>query len=198
MDITQPRHDSYMFLLPFPLLRAHFCALLIVHTTHKMRSAAMKTTIVIAALAASVACSEISELQAKLPECSIQCLAEGAATHDCGVTDLECQCSKQEAITKTVSPCFVKAGCDLEDITGMFSSSFMSRVSLMFSCTDTASVVNQLCQAVSASANDTSTVKGDGASKTTAAPTTEPTGAAGHVQMVSWLSLVGLAAAAFL
>ncbi|KAJ6440253.1 CFEM domain-containing protein [Purpureocillium lavendulum] len=74
------------------------------------------------ALAASAI--DLLELQKKLPECSIVCLAQGVANNSCSLDDFACQCHKLERIIKTVAPCLVKAGCDLENITSTASIVF--------------------------------------------------------------------------
>lgn len=63
--------------------------------------------------------ADIRELQAELPTCSLGCLAEGAASFNCDITDLYCQCTQLEDIKKVVAPCLVNVGgCELEEITG--------------------------------------------------------------------------------
>lgn len=71
-----------------------------------------------ALFAAAAAAIDLATLQKELPKCSLVCLAEGVQSNGCGIMDFACQCSKLQAIIKTVSPCLVKAGCDLENITG--------------------------------------------------------------------------------
>lgn len=67
--------------------------------------------------------ADIRELQAKLPTCSLACLAKGADTFNCELTDLYCQCTQLEAIKEVVAPCLVnEGGCELEEVTGGFLS----------------------------------------------------------------------------
>jgi hypothetical protein len=79
----------------------------------------MKHLLVAVAATATVAIAnplEILKLQQQLPACSIECIEDGAAQHDCTVADLACQCKNMEPIIKTVSPCLVHDGCGLEEI----------------------------------------------------------------------------------
>lgn len=71
----------------------------------------------------TILASTLTDLQSKLPQCSLECLVSGAAEHGCSAQDMTCMCTKIEPMIKTVSPCLVKAGCHLEDITGTFPSS---------------------------------------------------------------------------
>ncbi|KND86358.1 hypothetical protein TOPH_09027 [Tolypocladium ophioglossoides CBS 100239] len=66
------------------------------------------------ALAASAI--DLATLQKEFPKCSLVCLVEGVHSNGCDIADFACQCSKLETIIKTVAPCLVKAGCDLENI----------------------------------------------------------------------------------
>lgn len=60
--------------------------------------------------------AKILSLQQQLPECSVECIQKTAAEHNCTVVDLECQCSNMQPIIQDVTPCFVRAGCGLDDI----------------------------------------------------------------------------------
>lgn len=81
---------------------------------------------------AVLSATDISELQDQLPDCSIECIAEGAAKFDCAITDISCQCSKMEEITQEVSPCLVnKGGCSFEEITGQLRSFFRWEISFL-------------------------------------------------------------------
>ncbi|KAL6857651.1 hypothetical protein ACO1O0_005092 [Amphichorda felina] len=145
-----------------------------------------KTTVIsLAALthavpAIATTSSDILKLQAQLPECSVQCIAEVAAEFDCSVTDISCQCSQVEAITKEVAPCLVKKGkCSFEEIT------------------DTATAVADICAENAKSSKGNSTV--DASEEPSAEPSkaaeedAEPTGDA-----ASQLQRFGLAGAAAL
>jgi hypothetical protein len=59
---------------------------------------------------------EIPKLMAQYPSCALECLIDGAMQHGCSAIDYQCQCTKAIEITKTVSPCFVHAGCRLNEI----------------------------------------------------------------------------------
>lgn len=72
-------------------------------------------------LVVSAAAFDLASLQKLLPECSLLCLADGVAKHNCSLVDFECQCNKIEPIIKTVAPCLVRAGCDLQNITSTFT-----------------------------------------------------------------------------
>lgn len=103
------------------------------------------------ALPALVA-ADILELQAKLPSCSLGCLAEGADTFNCNITDLYCQCTQLEDIKTVVAPCLVNVGgCELEEITGRFGESRSDALScfvfadLTYDATGTVEVVAQMC-----------------------------------------------------
>jgi hypothetical protein len=63
--------------------------------------------------------TDIATILSQLPKCAVKCLVEGASEHGCAPTDYVCQCSKTAEITRTVSPCMIRAGCDLEDLGGM-------------------------------------------------------------------------------
>lgn len=73
---------------------------------------------------------DLASLQKLLPECSLLCLADGVMKHNCTLDDFECQCNNIEPIIKTVSPCLVKAGCTLQNITSTFFP-FRLRVGLV-------------------------------------------------------------------
>ncbi|KAL2204170.1 hypothetical protein CC79DRAFT_1123863 [Sarocladium strictum] len=77
-----------------------------------------------AAACAEVDLAKILALQDKLPACSVQCIQTTAAQHNCTVIDLACQCSNMQAIIQDVTPCFVRAGCGLEDIAHAAQTSF--------------------------------------------------------------------------
>lgn len=77
----------------------------------------MKKLSILVAVATG-AFANLLELQAQLPECSLQCIAEGAAKFGCSITDISCQCSQLQAMTKEVAPCLAQEGCDMEQITG--------------------------------------------------------------------------------
>lgn len=57
-----------------------------------------------------------TDLLGKLPKCSLECVLKGATSQGCEITDLSCQCSHLEALSRTVAPCLVHAGCSLEDL----------------------------------------------------------------------------------
>ncbi|CAM1501011.1 Fc.00g101730.m01.CDS01 [Cosmosporella sp. VM-42] len=137
------------------------------------------------ALLLTTTLASIADLQAQLPKCSLDCLAKGAAEHGCRAQDIACQCSKMEAMIKTVSPCLVKAGCELQDIT------------------NTAKVVSQICEEETGTSNATEIDAT--ASKNAATPTstvmgsTETPGAAPHILHSSaWAGAVVAVAAAVL
>lgn len=71
-------------------------------------------------LAVRTAALDPASLRDRLPRCSLLCLADGVTRHNCSLADVECQCDKIEPIIKTVAPCLVQAGCDLQNITGEF------------------------------------------------------------------------------
>lgn len=71
-------------------------------------------------LAARTAALDPASLRDRLPRCSLLCLADGVTRHNCSLADVECQCDKIEPIIRTVAPCLVQAGCDLQNITGGF------------------------------------------------------------------------------
>jgi hypothetical protein len=73
-------------------------------------------------LIATVAAIDVLEVQKELPKCSLVCVVEGISQHNCTLDDFECQCNKIEDIVKTVSPCLVRAGCNLQNITGTSDS----------------------------------------------------------------------------
>jgi hypothetical protein len=78
-----------------------------------------KLTATLLALLPGLVSADIRELQAKLPPCSLACLAEGAASFNCDITDLYCQCTQLEDIKKVVAPCLVNVGgCELDEIIG--------------------------------------------------------------------------------
>ncbi|VUC27520.1 unnamed protein product [Clonostachys rosea] len=81
------------------------------------------TTILLAATTGAAAASvdDLLTIQAKLPKCSISCIASGAKALGCNVTDFECQCENYEAIKDETAPCMVKAGCNLTEITTVSS-----------------------------------------------------------------------------
>ncbi|KAK7403221.1 hypothetical protein QQX98_011041 [Neonectria punicea] len=64
----------------------------------------------------TTALADLAQFQANLPKCAVKCVAAGAKEHGCAVTDFNCQCSHLEAIIQTTSPCLVKAGCSLDDL----------------------------------------------------------------------------------
>ncbi|KAF5127442.1 hypothetical protein E5D57_008374 [Metarhizium anisopliae] len=68
-------------------------------------------------LAARTAALDPASLRERLPRCSLLCLADGVTRHNCSLADVECQCDKIEPIIRTVAPCLVQAGCDLQNIT---------------------------------------------------------------------------------
>ncbi|CAG9992633.1 unnamed protein product [Clonostachys byssicola] len=77
------------------------------------------TTILLAAVTGSAAAASVDDLlkiQAKLPKCSVGCIASGATALGCNITDFECQCNNYEAIKDETAPCMVKAGCNLTEI----------------------------------------------------------------------------------
>lgn len=80
------------------------------------------TLLLAATASAEVDLQKILALQKELPECSVQCIRTTAAQHNCTVIDLACQCQNMQPIIEDVTPCFVKAGCGLEDIASMLSS----------------------------------------------------------------------------
>jgi hypothetical protein len=51
-----------------------------------------------------------------LPKCAIDCVLAGISANGCALDDFACQCSKLGEMTKTVSPCLVNAGCDLNEL----------------------------------------------------------------------------------
>lgn len=78
----------------------------------------LKTTL-IGALLPALALGDIRALQAQLPECALGCLIQGADEFGCQATDLTCQCTQLEEMTKVVAPCLVNVGgCGLEEISG--------------------------------------------------------------------------------
>lgn len=82
-------------------------------------------------LATRTAALDPASLRERLPKCSLLCLADGVTRHNCSLADVECQCDNIEPIIKTVAPCLVQAGCDLQNITGGFFSFFLSWPSLL-------------------------------------------------------------------
>ncbi|KAH8171374.1 CFEM domain-containing protein [Sarocladium implicatum] len=60
--------------------------------------------------------AKILKLQSELPKCSVQCIRDTVVKHGCAVVDLNCQCTNMQPIIQDVAPCFVKAGCGLDDI----------------------------------------------------------------------------------
>jgi hypothetical protein len=72
---------------------------------------------------------EIPKLMAQYPSCALECLIDGAMQHGCSAIDYQCQCTKAIEITKTVSPCFVHAGCRLNEI----GSKTTRSISILFS-----------------------------------------------------------------
>ncbi|KAK5992286.1 hypothetical protein PT974_05687 [Cladobotryum mycophilum] len=78
----------------------------------------MKIVLFILLLVSSVAATfNITELVGQLPQCSIQCLVDGVSSDGCSMLDIACHCSKAAQLTKTISPCFAKAGCTLAEMT---------------------------------------------------------------------------------
>ncbi|ODA80664.1 hypothetical protein RJ55_03623 [Drechmeria coniospora] len=63
-----------------------------------------------------IAAINLCSIQRKLPACSVRCLLESARGNGCGVGDFACQCGTLPSTIKTVAPCLVRAGCELEDI----------------------------------------------------------------------------------
>ncbi|KAH7011499.1 hypothetical protein EDB80DRAFT_837410 [Ilyonectria destructans] len=111
----------------------------------------------------------LAQFQASLPKCAVKCLAIGAKEHGCETTDVECQCSQLESIIKTTSPCLVKAGCDLDEIS------------------DTANLVAKLCASQIANLIATQT--------TAATKATASTGAANILpQNLAWAGTVAVLA----
>lgn len=90
----------------------------------------MKTSalLLVALSTGSVVASDLADVLAQFPDCSLECIAAGAEKFDCELTDLDCQCGKIEDITGEVSPCMVKAGCGFEDITSRFLSFHLAGV----------------------------------------------------------------------
>ncbi|KAI5467190.1 hypothetical protein BGZ63DRAFT_398790 [Mariannaea sp. PMI_226] len=72
-----------------------------------------------ATLLATAVVADTSDVQSELPKCAVKCLAVGAKGVGCSVIDTDCQCNHLESIIKSTSPCLVKAGCDLQEISDM-------------------------------------------------------------------------------
>ncbi|KAH7149244.1 hypothetical protein B0J13DRAFT_621130 [Dactylonectria estremocensis] len=128
-------------------------ATLIVTTTATSTFAAAATATT-STNATATQLAALAQFQANLPECAGKCLAIGVKEQGCAATDVDCQCSNLEAIIKTTSPCLVKAGCDLDEIS------------------DTATLVAQLC------AEQISALLASQSAAAAAAAATETTGAA--------------------
>ncbi|KAF7547289.1 hypothetical protein G7Z17_g7834 [Cylindrodendrum hubeiense] len=119
------------------------------------------TTALVATTAAATDLAALAQFQANLPKCAVKCLAAGVKEHGCESTDVDCQCTHLEAIIQTTSPCLVKAGCDLDEIS------------------DTANLVATLCASQIANLTASQT--------TTAAEAAKSTGAAALLpQNLAW------------
>lgn len=90
-------------------------------SAHPLTNMKTSALLLVVALRAVVA-SELTDVLSQFPDCSLECIAAGAESFDCDLTDLDCQCGQMEGITAEVSPCMVEAGCEFEDITSMFFS----------------------------------------------------------------------------
>lgn len=80
-----------------------------------------KIAILLATLGAAAAAAATSSLAPRvdqLPDCSIQCITDGAADFGCQLTDFNCLCSQLEDLVAQVSPCLVHAGCGMTEVTG--------------------------------------------------------------------------------
>jgi hypothetical protein len=103
-----------------------------------------KIAILLATLGAAAAAAATSSLAPRvdqLPDCSIQCITDGAADFGCQLTDFNCLCSQLEDLVAQVSPCLVHAGCGMTEVT------------------DTATFVFKLCESNSNSSDSTGTVE---------------------------------------
>ncbi|POR37232.1 Uncharacterized protein TPAR_02563 [Tolypocladium paradoxum] len=123
-----------------------------------------------AALFASVAAAavDLAALQKEMPKCSLACLGDAVQSNGCSVMDFACQCSKLEAIMKTVAPCVVKARCDLENITGTFWSCTIKTWLIAHGCAATTRLVLDVCEN---DVLDTVTVQGASTTSTAAGAT---------------------------
>lgn len=69
------------------------------------------TTILLAATTGGAAAASVDDLlkiQAKLPKCSVGCIASGAQALGCNLTDFECQCNNYEASRTRRRPAWCK------------------------------------------------------------------------------------------
>ncbi|KAK7431761.1 hypothetical protein QQZ08_001701 [Neonectria magnoliae] len=122
-------------------------------------------------LVVTTALADLAQFQANLPKCAVKCVAAGAKEHGCAVTDFDCQCSHLEAIIQTTSPCLVKAGCELGDLS------------------DTANLVADLCAEQISNITVSQT--------TTAVGATATLGAAAHLpRNIAWAGSVAAMAMA--
>lgn len=69
----------------------------------------------------ALAIDSLAELMDKLPKCSIECLTSALSEQGCSLTDVQCACSNVQAIVESASPCLIIAGCDLDELSSMFS-----------------------------------------------------------------------------
>ncbi|KAI9167791.1 hypothetical protein HJFPF1_03928 [Paramyrothecium foliicola] len=138
----------------------------------------MKPALVLPVFAALTLAADIAQLLQQLPACSPKCLVEGAGEHNCSVVDYECQCSKLEAITATVSPCLVNAGCQLGDI---------GKVAETFSA---------ICVEVAAKNGANPSVPGDAASTAPAPANTNVPAAAARSLSAAWSGAAAIAVVA--
>lgn len=72
----------------------------------------------LAAATTTAAALSVVEFQKQLPACSLVCLAQHILAHGCELDAFACQCARIEPIIRTASPCMVRAGCDLQSLTG--------------------------------------------------------------------------------
>ncbi len=66
-------------------------------------------TIVAAIFAATAYSQSVSDLVAEIPSCAITCLATGATSVGCGISDYECQCGPDfEKVVSAATPCVLQ------------------------------------------------------------------------------------------